>query len=276
MSQQDTQRPPVPSRRHVILGAGAAAAALSGLAPRGAVAEDAAGTVLITGSNRGIGLEFARTYAARDWTVIATCRRPDEADELNAIAAEYPKVSVEALDVNDDPMIDALAEKLDGQPIDVLLNNAAILGDRGSQNFGDLDFDLFVPVMRTNVEGPLKMAEAFFDHVAASTQKKIVSITSTQGSIGGLRESSLLFYKSSKAALNMEMHAVAKQLRSQGVIVGLVSPGAVDTDMMKGLGVSIPLLDPADSARMVADVIAGLTIETSGVFLSHLNEEEPW
>ena len=122
-------------------------------------------TVLITGSSRGIGLELARVYAERGWNVIATCRTPSKADDLKAIAAQYDNVAIEELDVTDDEEIATLAAKYNGKPIDVLLNNAGIPGDRSRQVFGIFDQDVFDQVMHVNVMGPLKTAVAFMDSV---------------------------------------------------------------------------------------------------------------
>ncbi len=132
-------------------------------------------TVLITGSNQGIGLEFARQYAARGWQVIATHRRENTPETLARLAREYPKVRVERMDVTDHGQIEALAAKLDGEPIDLLLHNAALIrfapindpeGNAG-QMFGTLDYEHFDRFMRTNVAGPLKITEAFIEHGTA-------------------------------------------------------------------------------------------------------------
>ena len=137
------------------------------------VAAHSKDTVLITGANRGIGFEFARQYAELGWTVIATCRSPATAENLNALAASHENVTVEALDVNDHEAIDALAKKYSETAIDVLLNNAGMLGDTGGQNvFGQIDYAVMEQVYRTNTLGPIKMAEAFVEHVAASDQKR--------------------------------------------------------------------------------------------------------
>lgn len=241
---------------------------------------DITGTVLITGANRGIGLEFARNYAARGWTVIATARKPDKADALNAIAKDNPKVSVERLDVLDQAQVDALAAKYEGQPIDVLLNNAAILGDKQPQTLGNYDMDLFLRVMNTNVAGPLRMTEAFLENVAASEQKKIVAITSVQGSLTLIRSATIQFYNSSKSALNMNMRAVSAAVEDRGITVALVSPGAVDTDMMQkaleGSNFRMRLLSPAESAEAVINVIDQYEFELSGTFISHQGAKIPW
>ena len=238
------------------------------------------GTVLITGSNRGIGLELARWYAEHEWRVIATARKPNHATELQAIAAKHPKVQLEQIDLLDLEMIDSLAAKLSDQPIDVLLNNAAILGEPNEQNFGSMNFDLLGRIMATNVTGPMKMAEAFVAHVEASEQKKIVAITSAQGSISSLRSPAIVFYNMSKAALNMGMKSNSKALKKRGITVALVSPGAVDTDMMNlaldRAGVSFKLLTPAQSAEMVATVIDNYGLDQTGTFVSHKGAIIPW
>lgn len=266
------------TRRQLLVGAAAGLAAQTLTVSR--AEEQASPTVLITGANRGIGLELARNYAQQDWQVYATARRPEAADDLKAIAAKHPKLKIEQLDVLDHEMIDALAKKLEGQPIDVLLNNAAILGEPNDQVFGARDYALLQRILATNVAGPMKMAEAFIENVSRSVQKKIVAITSAQGSIGSLRSSSIAFYNMSKAALNMGMRSNAFELKPRGVTVALVSPGAVDTAMMQlaleRAGVTFRLLTPADSAAMVIDVISKYSLDRTGTFLSHEGKEIPW
>jgi NAD(P)-dependent dehydrogenase (short-subunit alcohol dehydrogenase family) len=241
---------------------------------------DITGTVLITGANRGIGLELARNYAVRGWRVIATARKPDKADALNAIAAGNPKVTVEQLDVLDHAMVDALAAKYEDQPIDVLLNNAAILGEPNDQNFGSYDYAVMNRVIATNVQGPIKMAEAFADSVAISEHKKIIAMTSVQGSISSLRNGFITFYNTSKAALNMAMRSVSVSVKPRGITVALISPGAVDSEMMNlamdRAGVSFKLLTPQESAEAVINVIDQYGLDMSGTFMSHTGKEIPW
>src|ERR1700744_3525890 len=144
----------------------------------------AAQTVLITGANQGIGLEFAKEYAARGWTVIATHRRPTTPDELAKLAAQYPKVRIERMDVTDPAQIAALGEKLKGVPIDILLSNAGLVrtdpvnkpGGNRNQMFGTLDYKLLDDFIHTNVAGPLMITETFIGNVKASHQKKIIAI----------------------------------------------------------------------------------------------------
>lgn len=224
-------------------------------------------TVLITGANRGIGLELARQYAADKWSVIATCRDPEAAGDLRALTGN---VRIEALEVTDEKQLRSLAEALAGTTIDVLLNNAGML--TGYEAFGQTDTQSWLRTLHVNAVAPLHMAEVFVDHVARSTQKKIISITSGMGSIGNNTGGGATAYRTSKAALNMAMVTAANELRPRGVIVAVISPGWVKTDM-GGAGAT---LTPEESAAGIRKVIAGLRPEGSGRFLNYNGEEIPW
>jgi NAD(P)-dependent dehydrogenase (short-subunit alcohol dehydrogenase family) len=242
---------------------------------------DVTGTVLITGANRGIGLQLATNYAKRGWKVIATARNPAEATELNALAADNPQVTVAQLDLLDFASIDALAAKLKDVPIDVLLNNAAILGEPAKQEFGKLDFELMQEVYAVNTVGTFKVTEAFMANVLASPQKKVVAITSQQASIGSLRDPMIPFYKMSKTALNMGMSSISRRLKSQKVTIALISPGAVDTEMMQAaLGhanfKAKFLITPEESAEAVINIIDQYDLQLTGTFMSHRGDVIPW
>jgi NAD(P)-dependent dehydrogenase (short-subunit alcohol dehydrogenase family) len=227
----------------------------------------AAVTVLITGSNRGLGLEFTKQYAARGWKVIATARNPETATELRAVAAKNRNVTLDKLDVLDVRAIKALAAKYKGTPIDVLINNAGVLGDMAKQGPGSFDKAEFDNVMDVNVFGALATADAFLDHIAASGQKKIVSITSRSGIISQPGRRGPSFYRASKVALNMVMRVLADDVRDRGIIVAVVSPPPTDTDMLKQLigpeNASFQGKIPDTIAGLVK-VIDGLTMEKSG------------
>jgi NAD(P)-dependent dehydrogenase (short-subunit alcohol dehydrogenase family) len=235
--------------------------------------------VLVTGANRGIGYEIARQYADRGWRVIATARKPKDAKDLQALAKQYPALTVEKLDVTEGSQVKALAAKYREVPIDILVNNAGILGGNERQKFGTLDYDALEDVMETNVEGPLRMVEAFVDNVAASDQKKLMNISSFVGSIertfGGQ-----IFYRASKAALNMSMRTLAmefKRAKEPGrkeLIVGLIDPGVVDTEF--GPKPPIPLISAAESAAGVIAVIDGYDLKKSGRFFGYKGNEIPW
>lgn len=230
-------------------------------------------TVFITGSSRGVGLELTKQYAADGWDVIATARTPDDDTDLLALAAQYDNIRIEALDVTDHAQIDALAAKLSGTAIDVLINNAGVLGDPGAQRVGTLDFSVAAPLFETNAFGPLKIAEAFLPHVTASETKKIINISSIVGSMANTT-GNILFYRASKSALNMLMRSFAKDTAKQGLIVGLIHPGVVDTDMSAPF--DIPKVSVQDSASGLRRVIDWYTPATSGDFMQYTGAPMAW
>ena len=221
-------------------------------------------TVFITGSNRGIGLALTRNYAIKGWNVIATCRSPERADDLIKLLSNHPNISIEKLDVTDLDQIESLAKKYKGIAIDVLINNAGILGDIEAQTFGSLDQLTFEKVMAVNAYGPLKVAEAFSDNVALSKQKKIVSMTSGLGSmqITGNTDR-FYFYRMSKAALNMGVIAMNVSLKSKGVMSALIAPGMVDTQLLDESGYAGPgVITTEDSAIGLIEVIDEISSQT--------------
>ena len=259
------------------------------------LATAAAPTVLITGSNRGIGLEFARQYAARGWTVIATTRRPEEAPELKALAAANPNVVIEPLDITSDADVAALARRYQGRPIDVLVNNAAILEKPDSQLLGRLDFTLFDRAFAVNATGPMRVTEALLPNVEASSQKKIVTLGSAAASHGLLNPPPNYYaYRASKAALNLLMHNLALDVGRRGVLVALVNPGLVDTRGVMALkpgeappeefaaimplirAGKIRLITPAESVTAMLKLVDGLSPAQSGVFLNYDGTTLPW
>ncbi|HSG64039.1 MAG TPA: SDR family oxidoreductase [Gammaproteobacteria bacterium] len=267
-------------RIHPLLILGAALLAILGSAAALAQRIDPSQpTVLITGSSRGIGLAFAEHYAAAGWNVIATARAPQSADELQALAAKDENVVIEQLDVTDYARITELAAEYAGTPIDVLINNAGVYGDRDKQEWGSLDPEAFAEVNAVNVLGPLKMAEAFADHVAASRQKKIVSITSGAGSVSPDRvRGGGIYYAISKAALNMAMRKARAELEGRGIIVAAIAPGMVHTDM---LATNRPSLVPRaktaeESVASIAEVIASLDHTYDGRPRNYDGTALPW
>jgi NAD(P)-dependent dehydrogenase (short-subunit alcohol dehydrogenase family) len=252
-------------------------------------------TVLITGSNRGIGLEFARQYAARGWTVVATTRQPDEASALQELAAKRPNVRIERLDITSDADVAALASKYRGQPIDLLINNAALLERLDRQLLGKLDYELFSRSFAVNTIGPMRVTEALLGNVMASGQKKIVTLSSAAGSNGMLRSPANLYpYRASKAALNLLMHNLALDVAARGIIVGLINPGLVDTRGVLALkpgeappeefaalmplirAGKIQLITPQASVSAMLKLIDGLTPPQSGTFLNYDGQTLPW
>ena len=235
-------------------------------------------TILLTGSNRGVGLGLTKEFAAQGWNVIATCRTPKKADELKALAAANPKIIIEQLDVTDVRQIEKLAGRYRGVPIDVLFHNAAWLGTPiEDQQFGKLDQKLFAEVMNTNVYGPLKLSEALVANVEASKQKKIIGMTSGLGSMTLMgRMSRFYYYQMSKAAMNMGMRALRNDLQSRGVIVALLAPGMVETDMLEDSGYSGKALTPAESAAGLYKLVAALTPQDKGIPVNVDGKPIPW
>jgi NAD(P)-dependent dehydrogenase (short-subunit alcohol dehydrogenase family) len=215
-------------------------------------------TVLVTGSNRGIGFAFVEHYAAAGWNVIATARRPESAAELASLAAAHAHIVVEPLDVTDAAAIEGLAARYRTTPIDVLINNAGVYGDVDSQALGRLDPEQFAMVMAVNVFAPLQISEAFTEHVASSEHKKIVAITSGAGSISGVRNGDGIFYATSKAALNMAMRKAGLALAERGIVVAVIAPGTVDTDMLAVARPGLEGIPPATSVAGMARVIDDL------------------
>jgi NAD(P)-dependent dehydrogenase (short-subunit alcohol dehydrogenase family) len=239
-------------------------AALAADAPAAAPAPAAGGSappvVLITGSNRGIGLELARQYAEKGWTVIATVRDPATATDLAALAAKHKNVTIDRFDVADPAQLQALAAKYKGKPIDVLLNNAGWLGEREKQSLDNLDYATFEEVLRVNTYAPLAVSRAFLDNVLASQQKKIVTITSGLSSQANTkRGGGLYFYRISKAGVNMAMRTLQAETRARGVKVGILAPGMVETRLLRASGYPAAGISPEQSVTGVIRNIENLT-----------------
>jgi NAD(P)-dependent dehydrogenase (short-subunit alcohol dehydrogenase family) len=275
-------------RLRIALCAAMVLAALGVAAPPAARAADAAAatpaaaaspSVLITGSSRGIGFELARQYAEAGWIVVATARKPAESKGLVALAAQYPKVRLEALDVVDAASIAALKERLAGMPLDVLLSNAGDTDEFRGQFFPKLAHDRFSYLMELNAHGPIRVIEALFPNVEAGRQKKIVAVSSLAGSFGakGGGMPGGYWYKSSKAALNMIMLSLAQDVKAKGVVVACLSPGQVDTHGYAARGMNMPgTVDVKISVDGLRKVIDGLTMEQTGTFIRYSGEVQPW
>jgi len=229
-------------------------------------------SALITGANRGLGLEFSRQYFADGWRVYAACRDPASASELRRLAAgSDDKLRILAMEVTDSASIHAAATQLDGQAIDLLLNNAGIIGPRG-QTIGNIDYEAWANVLAVNTMGPMRVSEAFVEHVARSEQKLIVTLTSGMGSIADNTSGGSILYRSSKAAVNMVMRSLAIDLAPRGITCVVINPGWVRTDM----GGMNATLDPSESISRMRRVIATLGPELSGKFFNHTGREYPW
>jgi NAD(P)-dependent dehydrogenase (short-subunit alcohol dehydrogenase family) len=230
-------------------------------------------TTLITGANRGIGLEFSRQYAADGWNVLACSRHPEKSDALNILAAQYPgQVKILPLDVADHGEIEELSKALAGTSIDLLINNAGIYSDTDAKGFGHTDYDEWSKVFRINTMAPLKMAESFAAQLARSSLKTIVTISSIMGSVADNSSGGNYLYRSSKAAVNMVVKSLAIDLKTRGITAVAFHPGWVQTDM----GGPNATNTAAQSVSGMRQVAARLTLSDSGKFLDYTGLEIPW
>jgi NAD(P)-dependent dehydrogenase (short-subunit alcohol dehydrogenase family) len=229
-------------------------------------------STLITGANRGIGLEFARQYLGDGWQVYAACRNPNSASELRRLAnASGDKLRILALNVTEPASIKAAAAELDGQTIDLLFNNAGVGGARG-QTIGNIDYGAWARILDANTMGPMRVSEAFVDHVARSKRKLIVTLTSGMGSIADNTSGGSISYRSSKAAVNMVMRSLAIDLAPGGVTCVVVNPGWVRTDM----GGPHATMTPAESVTRLRQLIETLGPAQSGKFFNYDGREYLW
>lgn len=259
------------------------------------MAHASAETVFITGSNSGIGLEFAKQYAAKGWTVIATHRRSTVPETLAELKSEYgDRIRIETLDVTNHDMAIALQEKLKDVPIDVLLNNAGVYNDRrncvrgdescpgdwSNQSFGNQSFRLLDTIMAVNIKGPLIVSEVFYPNVKASKLKKLIAISSSNGTLTGEANPrpGAIFYRMSKAALNREFQIVAASVKDDGVTVLMFNPGPTATERQAYLMERYPemMLETSFTVGHMIETIDRATIEDTGKFLRYDGEVEAW
>jgi NAD(P)-dependent dehydrogenase (short-subunit alcohol dehydrogenase family) len=229
-------------------------------------------TVLITGANRGLGLEFSRQYAEDGWHVVACCRDVPSATELQHLAHQYPDIQLETLDVADFSQIDRLARKLSSLAIDVLVNNAGVYGDDSSHRLGNLDYQAWLDTLVVNCQAPIKMSEAFLSHVKRSEHKIIATVSSLMGSIADNNSGGSLLYRSSKAAVNAAMKSLAIDLKKDGIGVLIFHPGWVKTDM----GGNNAPMRPVDSIAGMRQVMANFSLDKSGGFVRYDGKVMPW
>jgi NAD(P)-dependent dehydrogenase (short-subunit alcohol dehydrogenase family) len=238
--------------------------------------------VLVTGASRGLGLEFVRQLAARGDRVFATARVPGEAKDLQALAAAHPRlISVLELDVTDPQSIHAAARQFaaSADSLDVLVNNAGVLlgmsamSDTGqADQLGKLTLEHGLAIMQTNAIGPILVAQEFLPLLKKGRQPKVFSVTSGYGSLAQTSTGTPYHYKASKAALNMYMHALAVDVKKDGIISVVISPGWVNTAM----GGSSATLTPDKSVAGMLKVLDKLTLEETGRFFNWNGSEIAW
>ena len=201
-----------------------------------------------------------------------TRARPHKGSELRQLAEDSgERLRILAMDVTDSGSVKAAAAELDGQTIDLLLNNAGISGPWG-QTIGNIDYDDWAKVLDVNTMGPMRVAEAFVDHVARSDRKLIVTLTSGMGSLADNTSGGSIAYRSSKAAVNMVMRSLATDLASRGITCVVVNPGWVQTDM----GGANTTLTPAESVTALRRLIETLGPAQSGKFFNYDGREYAW
>jgi len=226
--------------------------------------------VLVTGANRGIGLEFVRQYAEDGYRVIACCRNPLNAASLDALAAASDgRVSVHALDVSDFGQIERLALALEGEAIDILINNA---GFYPQSSFGSVDYVDWDKAFRINAMAPMKMVQSFIEHISSSHLRKIVTLSSKMGSIADNGSGGSYLYRTSKVAANMIMKSLAIDLKPLGIAVTTLHPGWVKTDM----GGPHALITTEVSVAGMRNVIDQLSTNNAGRFTAYDGQEIPW
>jgi NAD(P)-dependent dehydrogenase (short-subunit alcohol dehydrogenase family) len=228
-------------------------------------------SVLITSANRGLGLEFAAQYVAAGWQVVATCRDPEAADQLRELAVTRPAaMDILTMDVTSASSVARAAAQARHRALDVLINSAGIMGK--GQRTGSVDYGFWAQVLDVNTLGPLRVTEAFIEHVARSERKLVVTITSALGSIADNTSGGAIPYRSSKAAVNMVMRCAAIDLAPRGVSSVLINPGWVRTDM----GGSKAPLSSAESVTAMRRLIDTLGPAQSGKFFHFDGREYPW
>lgn len=230
-------------------------------------------TILITGSNRGLGLELARQYVSQGWRVHATCRHPAEADELQYLAARESNLSIHRLDITSAEDIQALGWELEDSPIDVLFNNAGIYLERDylGPPASAIRFEDWLRTLEVNTLGAVRVTEAFLDNVAASRQRLVAVMTSHMGSIADISQPGSYYYRSSKAALTSTMRGLALALEDDGIGVLLLHPGGVRTRMGPSDGIT-----PAEAVRGIRERIENFTLADTGAFLKYDGSRMPW
>ena len=228
-------------------------------------------TILITGANRGIGLELARQFSEDGWQVLACCRSPEDAEDLKVLAAEYPAVEMFLLDVTNYDQLAALSSQLKDRPIDILLSNAGIYGPRGV-SFGEVDAVAWRQVLEVNTIAPLMLAQAFIEQVAISRQKLVAMISSKMGSIADNGSGGSYIYRTSKTAVNQVVKSIANDVEGRGISAISLHPGWVRTEMGGPNGE----IDVNESVAGLKQVLTGAGLAQSGQFFNFDGAVIPW
>lgn len=227
-------------------------------------------TVLITGANRGIGLALVSRYLAAGNHVVATCREPDLAVDLKNLQEQSAKLEVLPLETTSEAQTRQLVSRLSGRRIDVLINNAGVMGG-DQQELQNMDYAAWLDAFAVNTMAPFRLSVALLDNLLAAERPRIITVSSQMGALARQSKGALI-YRSSKAAVNKTMQVLALELEAQGIIVCPVHPGWVQTDM----GGAQADITPAQSADGLYQLIDQLDASKSGRFWSYDGSEHPW
>jgi NAD(P)-dependent dehydrogenase (short-subunit alcohol dehydrogenase family) len=229
-------------------------------------------TYFITGCNRGLGLEFVHQLLARKQRVIATCRDIATSTDLTALTLKHSgQLSLVEMDVSDEASMREAVALLNGEAIDVFINNAGIYGPRDA-NFGNVDGRAMAEVLYTNAVAPMLLTQLLIDNVRKGSGKKLVYISSKMGSIADNGRGGSYIYRSSKTALNSVVKSLALDVASEGIAAATLHPGWVRTDM----GGSNGLIDAPESVSGMLNVIDGLSVANTGQFYNYDGSTIAW
>ena len=228
--------------------------------------------ILVTGASRGIGYELVLQYSEMGHRVYATCRALNNSGPLNALAANSSgRITVHSMDVGSTESVISCAEELSDTSIDVLINNAGVWGGLETQTFQNMDYDNWAYEFNVMAMGPFRVIQNFLPNVLKGSERKIV--TNTSQVAAHVYDHAIGYsYASAKAAVNRLMTALAVELSNQEVIVSLMHPGWVKTEMAG----DVADIEPSESAAGVIEVVKGLTMEDSGKFLKWTGDIHPW
>jgi NAD(P)-dependent dehydrogenase (short-subunit alcohol dehydrogenase family) len=227
-------------------------------------------TILITGANRGIGLELARQYSEAGWQVVACCRNPDKASELQKIHSK--NIEILPLDLHKRESIQELSSHLKNTAIDIMINNAGMVGNQ--LTFGDIDYETFSETLKVNTIAPVLVAQSLISQITKGHKKIIVNISSYLASIELNTEDDWAFpiYRISKSALNSATKCMANNLKEKNITVISMDPGWVKTDM----GGEDADLTPAESVSGIRNILEGINLSHTGEFFRYDGTKLPW
>ncbi len=228
-------------------------------------------SILVTGSNRGLGIEWVRQYAAEGWRVFATCRHPAEATALTKLAQQHSNISIHRLDITVPEDLRGLFWELEEEPIDILLNNAGIYIEKNSAEFGSLCYHDWARTLEVNTMGAVRVSEYFAENVARSEKRLIIAVSSHMGSIADIGSPGNYYYRSSKAALNAAMQGLAAALRPRGIGILILHPGGVKTRMGPRQGITAE-----ESVQGMRGVLERFTLAETGRFMKYDGTPMPW